>query len=173
MRFARRAAGCGLVLIVLLCTSIAPALAQDGAFIPGIVLESYPLPAPPEAARTHVVQPLRAADRVVQPFTAADSVTRPGALMPLYGTLAVLQGLDMHSTMKSIGAGNGSEANPIMEPVVKNSAAFLAVKASTTVGVIWISEKLWRKHRKAAVVSVFVVNAIMASVVANNYRINR
>ena len=163
MRFARRVAGCGLVLTVLLCTSIAPALAQDGAFIPGIVLDSYPLPEPP-AVDTPVVQPFRA---VTPPVLAP----RPKALMPLYGTLGILQGLDMHSTMKSIGSGNGSEANPIMEPVVKNSAAFLAVKASTTVGVIWMSEKLWRRHRKAAVVSVFVVNAIMAGVVANIYRV--
>jgi hypothetical protein len=164
MRFARRVAGCGLVLTVLLSTSVAPALAQDAAFIPGIVLESYPLPEPAvDAGRL-----------VAQAFTAAPalrSVARPKALMPLYGTLGILQGLDMHSTMKSIGSGNGSEANPIMEPVVKNSAAFLAVKASTTVGVIWMSEKLWRRHRKAAVVSVFVVNAIMAGVVANNYRV--
>jgi hypothetical protein len=60
-----------------------------------------------------------------------------------------------------------------MKPFVNNGAAFLAVKTSATVGVIWMSEKVWRRHRKAAVVSVFIVNAVMAGVVANNYRVNR
>jgi hypothetical protein len=60
-----------------------------------------------------------------------------------------------------------------MRPIVKNSAAFVAVKAGATAGVIWASEKLWRKNRKAAVVFAGVVNAAMAAVVANNYRVNR
>ena len=163
MRFVRRAAGCGLVLTVLLCTSIVPVAAQDIPFIPGIVLDSYPLP---EATPDAVAQPFRAADVAAAP-------TRPKSLLPLYGTLVILQGLDMHSTMRGAGAASGREANPVMKPFVNNGAAFLAVKTSATLGVIWMSEKVWRKHRKAAVVSVFVVNTLMAGVVANNYRINR
>jgi hypothetical protein len=107
-------------------------------------------------------------------FTAPvlDPPERPAALMPLYGTLIALQGLDIHSTRTALGSG-GSEANPAMRPLVKNSAAFVAVKAGATAGVIWASEKLWKKNRKAAVVFASVVNVAMAAVVANNYRVSR
>ena len=98
---------------------------------------------------------------------------RPAALMPLYGSLVALQGLDIHSTRRAVGSGAGQEANPAMEPIVRNSAAFIAVKAGATVGVIWASEKMWKKNRKAAVIFASVVNVAMAAIVANNYRVNR
>ncbi|MEO5896195.1 MAG: DUF5658 family protein [Vicinamibacterales bacterium] len=164
MRNVGRVGSFGAVLIVLVCTHIAPASAQDGGTLPGIILESYPIPEP------QVARPFPTVEGPAKPLMAASEVParRPSALMPLYGTLAVLQGLDMHSTMKGIGS-DGREANPFMKPFVSNGAAFLAVKTSATLGVIWMSERVWRKHRKAAVVSVFVVNAVMAAVVANNY----
>jgi hypothetical protein len=107
-------------------------------------------------------------------FTAPilDPPERPAALMPLYGSLVALQGLDIHSTRSALGSG-ASEANPAMRPVVRNSAAFVAVKAGATAGVIWASEKLWKKNRKAAVIFASVVNVAMAAVVANNYRVSR
>jgi hypothetical protein len=109
----------------------------------------------------------------VFPVRGIEEPRRPAAMLPLYGSLIALQGLDIHSTRRAIGSGAGSEANPAMRPIVKNSAAFVAVKAGATAGVIWASEKLWRKNRKAAVVFAGVVNAAMAAVVANNYRVNR
>ena len=163
MRSARRVASCGALLLLVVLPS--PARAQDVTQWPGIVLDRYPIPEPPQVT---VAQPFRAAE--LAPPTMA---RRPAALMPLYGTLAVLEALDVHSTMRRVGSSNGREANPVMVPVVRNGAAFVAVKVSATLGVIWMSEKMWRKHRKAAVVSVFVVNAMMAGVVANNYRVNR
>jgi hypothetical protein len=154
----------GSLILILSFASIVTAAAQDR----------------PEV----VVQPFRAADILVanlphfgapvtlpiDPAAPIAEPRRPTALIPLYGTLAVLQGLDMHSTMKGISSAQGREANPIMQPVVENGAALLAVKGAATIGVIWMSEKMWKKHRKAAVVSVFVVNALMAGVVANNYQ---
>jgi hypothetical protein len=60
-----------------------------------------------------------------------------------------------------------------MRPVVGNSAAFIAVKASATAGVIWASEKMWKKNRKASVIFTALVNTAMAAIVANNYRVSR
>jgi Domain of unknown function (DUF5658) len=97
---------------------------------------------------------------------------RPQALVPLYASLIVLQGLDIHSTRSAIASG-GREANPAMRGVVKNSAAFVAVKAGATAGVIWASEKMWKKNRKAAVIFAAIVNGAVAAVVANNYRRDR
>jgi hypothetical protein len=171
MRSSRRVALVGTVITVLLSAATAPAAAQDAGTVP-VAQAAQP---------ALVVQPLGIVigefpPAAIQPFVLPRAVPanrRPSALVPLYGTLAVLQGLDVHSTMRGVGSANGREANPVMKPFVNNGAAFLAVKTSATVGVIWMSEKVWRRHRKAAVVSVFIVNAVMAGVVANNYRVNR
>lgn len=96
---------------------------------------------------------------------------RPAALLPLYASLGVLQALDVHSTSRGIAAG-GREANPVMQPIVGNRAAFIGVKAATTAGVVWASERLWRKqNRKAAIVLTALTNVGLAAVVAHNYRV--
>ncbi len=98
---------------------------------------------------------------------------RPSALLPLYASLGVLQALDVHSTGRGLAAG-GREANPVMGSVVGNRAAFIGVKAATTAGVVWASERLWRKqNRKAAVVLTALTNIGLAAVVAHNYRVAR
>jgi hypothetical protein len=100
-------------------------------------------------------------------------VERPRPLLPLYASLGVLQALDVHSTSRGL-AGGGREANPVMEPIVGNRAAFVAVKAATTAGVVWASERLWRKqNRKAAIVLTTLTNIGLAAVVAHNYRAAR
>ena len=107
------------------------------------------------------------------PCSLRDTVQRPGALLPLYASLGVLQALDVHSTGRGLAVG-GREANPVMQPIVGNRAAFVAVKAATTVGVVWASERLWRKqNRKAAVVLTALTNIGLAAVVAHNYRAAR
>jgi len=105
------------------------------------------------------------------PVKRIEEPTRPGALLPLYGSLVALQVLDIHSTRGAMESSEGREANPAMQGVVKNSAAFIAVKAGATAGVIWASEKMWKKNRKAAVIFASVVNIAMAAIVANNYRV--
>ena len=95
---------------------------------------------------------------------------RPAALLPMYGTLVALQGLDIHSTRRGMSSGKTREANPLMGPVVRNGAAFFAVKAGATAGAIWCAEKLWKKHPKRAVAFTFLLNATMAAVVTHNYR---
>ena len=92
--------------------------------------------------------------------------------MPLYGSLIALQGLDVHSTHQALESGD-REANPAMRPLAKNSAALLAVKAGATASVIWVSEKMWKKNRKASIILTTAVNAALAAIVANNYRLNR
>ena len=108
-----------------------------------------------------------------RPLVDAAPPRRPGALLPLYGSLIALQGLDVHATRRALASDSAREANPAMRPIVKNSAAFVAVKASATAGVIWASEKAWKKHRKAAVISAVLLNAAMAAIVARNYQVTR
>lgn len=107
------------------------------------------------------------------PTRIIGTLERPSALLPLYGSLIALQGLDIHSTRRGLTSGSGRELNPAMRPVVRNSAAFIATKAAATAGVIWASEKMWKKNRKAALIFTTLVNTAMAAVVANNYRVSR
>ena len=159
----------------------------QAALVAASLFVAVPAPAqesPPAAAEVRIepigvtAASLRGDEPLLPPqppsiFTGApEAPKRPAALMPLYGSLIALQGFDIHSTRSALESG-GSEANPAMRPIVQNSAAFVAVKAGTTAGVIWASEKLWKKNRKAAVIFASVVNAAMAAVVANNYRVSR
>lgn len=107
------------------------------------------------------------------PPAVMDGGKRPSALLPLYASLGMLQALDVHSTSRGLASG-GREANPVMQSVVGNRAAFIGVKAATTAGVVWASERLWRKqNRKAAVVLTALTNIGLAAVVAHNYRVAR
>jgi hypothetical protein len=150
---------------------------------PAVAQQTAPSQPWPSATTTEVASmaeipqvPVRDQSRQLAPIFPAKPIEepqRPSALLPLYGSLVALQGLDIHSTRGALEAGEGREANPAMRPVVRNSAAFIAVKAGATAGVIWASEKMWKKNRKAAVVFATVVNVAMAAIVANNYRVSR
>ena len=98
---------------------------------------------------------------------------RPSALIPMYGSLIALQGLDVHSTRRGLTSGRAREANPLLKNVVGNGAAFVAVKTAATAGVIWASERLWKKHPHRTLVVNVLVNAAMAAVVTHNYRVAR
>jgi hypothetical protein len=134
------------------------------------------VPAPVAAQEPRHPQPLFVAPVLhppavqVQPFPEpVAEPKRPAPLIPLYTSLAVLQGLDIHSTSRGLASG-GYEANPVMEPIVDNRTAFVVLKTVTTAGVILASEKLWKKNRRAAVVMTALTNIGLFMVVANNYR---
>jgi hypothetical protein len=95
---------------------------------------------------------------------------RPSLLPALYAAHVALQALDAHSTMTALNLG-AREANPVMQGVVGNKGALLAVKAGTAAGTIYFAEKLWRRNRVGAVVLMAVVNGVTAAVVANNYKV--
>src|SRR5262245_2895082 len=117
-----------------------------------------------EAAQSQVVP---TGISVARPGLA--SKPRPGALVPLYASFATLQALDAHSTARALDQG-AVEANPMMKGLAGNPTALLAVKAAGTAGVIFASEKMWKKNRAAAVFFMVTANSAMAWVVQNNYR---
>lgn len=98
---------------------------------------------------------------------------QPAPLPALYVSYAALQVFDVYSTRKALGLG-AREANPLMQHVVGNQAAFWAVKASATIGTMAAAERLWRKNHKAAAIAVLVVsNGIAAVVAAHNVGVLR
>ena len=147
-------------LIALGLLAAAPATGQE--ITPTQTIELRPLVMPPAKQRA---QPL--------PPVPVRETRRPSALLPLYASLIGLQALDIHSTRRAIETGATAEGNPLMRPFVENDAAFIAVKATTTAGTIFLTERLRKTHPKAAVVLAASLNIAMTAVVARNYQLSR
>ena len=159
------------VIALVVCTWPHPASAQHGALeAPALVnaslaallssSEPFVRSTPP---RVGTIDPLRA-ERL-----AADSPSRPAALPALYISFAVLQGLDAHSTLTAVSAG-GREVNPAVRGLVTQPASFVGAKIAATAGTLYLTERLWKKHRTAAVVLMVAVNTAYGVIVAHNYR---
>ena len=93
-----------------------------------------------------------------------------GALVPLYASFVALQGLDVHSTLRAIDRG-GREANQFMAPMTERPAVFMAIKAGSTAGILYLTDRVRRRSPAAAIVMMTAFNSAYAIVVANNYRI--
>ena len=155
-----------IVLAVVLFGG-APAFAQEPT-------DSMPPSQAPSLASLKVGPDISPSPRVQRPVRLElrpVNRRRPAALIPLYGSLVALQGLDIHSTRRGMSSGRTREANPLMGHIVDNDAALFAVKAAVTTAAIWSTEKLWKKSPKRAVLVAAILNTAMAAVVAHNYRV--
>ncbi|MFN7916488.1 MAG: DUF5658 family protein [Vicinamibacterales bacterium] len=154
---------CALALGAALASPAAAADATD-AQVPALnvtpaMLAAATVPAPTTAA--------------TQDFGTRSSFTRnrPGMLPALYAASAALQGYDAYSTLTALKNG-GVEANPLMKTVVKNPAAFVALKASVTATSIMASEKLWKSGNRIGAIGVMVAsNVMMGMVAAHNSKV--
>ncbi len=110
------------------------------------------------------------------PFSRPDArirQERPTLLPSLYVSLTALQAYDVYSTLTGIKHG-ATEANPIMQNVVGNPAAFVALKAGVTGISIYAAERLWKQNRKkTAIVLMIASNGLMGYVAAHNASVLR
>jgi hypothetical protein len=109
---------------------------------------------PPEA-------PVRSGARQAPP-------DRPAVLGPMYISFTALQVLDIHSTLRAPDFG-AREGNPLVGGLLASPPAFVASKAAMTAGLIYVSERLRRRHPRAAVLMMIGVNSAYAAVVTRNY----
>ena len=101
---------------------------------------------------------------------APSAAHRPSVLVPLYVSFATLQGLDIHSTLRAPEFG-GREANPVVGSMLGSPAAFIAAKAGMTASIYFVSERLWKRHKTAAVLTMIGLNSSYGAVVAHNYAV--
>lgn len=94
--------------------------------------------------------------------------SRPAVLVPLYVSFAALQVADAATTLHNVHAG-ASEVNPLMGGVVGSPAAFVATKMALGGVSIFCAEKLWKRHRAAAIALMVGLNGLSATIVARNY----
>jgi hypothetical protein len=105
----------------------------------------------------------------VSPVAAQDEAPkRPALLMPLYAGHIALQGADLHSTFSALDHGL-VEGNPLLRD--GNRAKMIGAKLAASTTAIFITEKLWKKNRVAAISVMLVSNTALSLVVANNYRL--
>lgn len=97
---------------------------------------------------------------------------RPGMLVPLYITFAGLQALDAHSTLTAVRAG-AQETNPVVRGALGNTAGLILLKGGTAAAVVVLNERLWRRNRTAAVLTMVALNSAYMTIAAHNYRAQR
>ena len=103
------------------------------------------------------------------------AVPKPGGsslLNSLYASTAVMQGLDVHSTLQAFRAG-AKEGNPLMSGITSHRGAFIAAKAAVAVSTILASRHMAKRNKVAAVVTMVAVNSAYAMVIRHNYRLAR
>ena len=87
-------------------------------------------------------------------------------LKVLFGSYAVVQGMDVYSTIKAKQNG-AREMNPMMDG---GSLQMVGMKLASTAVSYAVVQKLAKKNRKAAIVTMVVLNGLTAAVAANNMR---
>lgn len=159
-----RFAGSRIVYILLLCAAgSAGRLSAQELEHASLADGPVPMLAEPTALPGSAPLSLNTADGV------RAQERRPDSLIPLYVSFGALQALDIHSTWRAIDQG-AVEANPVLKGVVGNQVGLVALKAAGTAGLIYASEKIWKKNRTASIVFMVAANSAMAWVVQNNYR---
>lgn len=106
--------------------------------------------------------------RARPPLLLAVPARRPPVLVPLYFSFAGLQTLDAVSTLRALDEGHG-ERNPLVGWLAGHPGALVAAKAGVAAGTVYLSERLWKKNRKAAIVLMVALNGAYAAIVANNH----
>jgi hypothetical protein len=91
-------------------------------------------------------------------------------LVSLQAATVVTQMLDAHSTVQAINAG-GVEANPMMGGLVQNRAAFIGVKAAMSAGLVYVTHKLSKDNKVAAIVASAAINSAYLMIARHNYKV--
>jgi hypothetical protein len=91
-----------------------------------------------------------------------------GGIFPLYASYAALQIVDVHSTNRALDRG-GVEANLLMRGVAGSPLPLTLVKASAAASTIYLVERVRRRSRMGAMLTMVGLNSAYAIVVATNY----
>ena len=152
---------------------IAFALSTGASDAPVVTAPAQPVVAvsAPATLTTQLVasRPAPLANAKVEAWMVDQPVRRPAALPAMYAALGALQVMDVYSTRRAIDAG-AYEANPLMRKAAGNSNVMMAVKAASTAGAIYFTERAWKKNKKGAVILMAAINGATAAIVMRNLR---
>lgn len=100
---------------------------------------------------------------------------RPGPsplMTSLYASTAVMQALDVHSTLRALDRG-AVEANPLMTGAARNKATFIALKAGVAFSTVMAARNMSKRNKVAAVLTLVAINSAYAMIVNHNYKVAR
>lgn len=163
LRF-RRAVVCACAVLSFAVPRLAAA--QDTTIAP-VTASPLSEPAPLLTAAAPTAPPQAGGSQL----TAASRANR-GALAPMYVAFGTLQALDIHSTLRAVNSGAGTEQNLVLRGIANNPAALIAVKSGVTAATILLADTLRVRHRTGALVLMAALNSAFAVVVAHNYSIH-
>jgi len=106
---------------------------------------------------------------IAAPVKVAQAFSRPAVLTALYASYGALQAYDVYSTRQALARG-AREANPLMQGVVGNTGALVALKAGVGAATIVAAERLWKTNKPAAIGIMIAGNSVAAIVAARNAR---
>jgi hypothetical protein len=92
------------------------------------------------------------------------------ALYSLYATTAIMQALDVRSTLTAFQSG-AVEGNPLMSQITKSRAGFVAMKAGIAASTILSAHQMAKHNKVAAIVTLVAVNSAYAVIVSHNYKV--
>jgi hypothetical protein len=153
------------VLFGLFGSGVAQAMAQD--------VEGDAAAISIAAATPGIVRALQLDDQIGGATLERPSMPGLGgrALMgSLYASTAVMQALDIHSTLKGLDRG-AVESNPLMAGLTSNKAAFIATKVGVAAGTILAARHVAKRNKVAAALTLVALNSAYAVVVSRNYKI--
>jgi len=161
------------ILVLALVASAGPFVAVSRAQQPDSVAATPSDTLPPLLWRLTPLAPLVPDPRLphIAPLNPArvPALNRPLVLPALYASFAVLQVLDVRSTLGAVGTG-GRELNPVLRLIASNAPLLYSVKGGVTAGTIYLSERLWKKNRTASIIMMAAINGTYAAIVAHNTR---
>jgi hypothetical protein len=162
-----------LITIPVLTLALTLTFAQNPAARQSAAETAPPSPGdgtrPLSATALHAASSLAATERREDQPT--DVVLQPPrAVFPaLYSGFIATQALDVHSTLRAIDGG-AVEANAAMRWATESPARFIALKSATTTGIVFLVEKVRKRHPKTAMFLLVGLNSASAVIVAHNYR---
>jgi hypothetical protein len=101
---------------------------------------------------------------------AAQPYSEDAAFGTLYTSFGLLQALDAHSTSRALASG-ATESNALLAGIAHRPVLLMGAKTAVTAGTIVLMERFRRRHPRAAMVTLMVLNSAYAVVVVRNSRI--
>jgi hypothetical protein len=95
---------------------------------------------------------------------------RPALLIGLYVSYSLLQVLDAQSTIRALHSGQAHEGNPLLSPFAAHPVALVTFKMGLTGVTIYGCDRLYKAHRKLAMISLAAINSGYAYIVQRTYR---
>lgn len=132
-------------------------------------------PAPPaEDLPGRLVMSEAPTDVIANASVATAAINRGPSpfFLSMYMAFGTLQTIDAYTTLRALRY-NGREVNPLVAAVQEYPAGVIAVKSAVTFGTVYVSEKLRKRNKLVAGVTVAAVNSAYLWVAAHNVRVNR